>query len=153
MTVKVLLGMIAGFALAGCLTETTTKTVASAPLSVVETEVFNLIVTLGFDAGIAQVIARDCPRLRYDERLEARQTHGLAKRVTDMLDGDAERAAELVDRLERQTERQRVAVIQPRLLAYIKANDYLPGSAETACRVGSQERRNNSTIGQLLVPE
>jgi hypothetical protein len=55
--------------------------------------------------------------------------------------------------LERKNDAQIAVLVEPRLLAYIKSNDYLPGSVEGACRVGNKERRSNTAIGQLLIAE
>jgi hypothetical protein len=143
--------LIAVSVLAGCVTETTK--VSSGPLTGADAEVYNLAVNAAIDVAIADTISDDCPRLRYNSREERVQLKAVADKATALLDGDVERAAAIVDRLVLQNSRDLLPQAEAGLLAYIKANDYIPGSAATACRVGNEERRNGSAIGRLLIAE
>jgi hypothetical protein len=147
MTVKVFC-LVATLALAGCVTETTQVT--TAPLTAAEAEVSKVVLAAATEIGIASVIAEDCPQLGYNMREEDRQIEAAVQKSIVLLDGDVDRAVELIEVLERQSDAQLFPQIEPRILAYIKANDYLPGSATGACRVGNEERRKGTAIGRLL---
>jgi hypothetical protein len=148
---KIMLAADAACTLTGCVTKT--ASVATQPLTGAEAQAFDLFVDLAVDQAMAEVIAEDCPRLRYDKRIERRQVEGLLTQTEALLNGDLQRAQTLFERLDNLSKRQRRAIVEPRVLAYIKANDYLPGSIESACRVGDAERANNTAIGRLLAPE
>jgi hypothetical protein len=143
--------VVAAVGLAGCVTET--AVVSSKPVSPEELEVRARALDFATNAAFAQLIAEDCPTLGYSPRTEAALIETLITQSVDLLDGDLPRTVSIFESLERQSEAQLLAQAEPKLLAFIKANDYLPGSAASACRVGQQELRKRSIIGQLLVPQ
>jgi hypothetical protein len=143
--------LVAMLALSGCVTET--STVATKPLTGAEAQVYNLFFDSGINSAIAQSIADDCPRLAFSKAAENQYLSATADKGVELLNGDAVRAEQIADAMADQAERELRPQVEERLLAYVKAQDYLPGSADQACRVGNEERARGSAIGRMLVAQ
>jgi hypothetical protein len=139
-------GLVAALALAGCVT----TPVASVPITGLEAEVFNVILDDAFAIATAEQLAEDCPGLGFNEAQRRTIVDRTVVTVVDKFNGDVVRAERLVKEMQRRLLDGVDPAISQRLLAYIKANDYLPGDAAAACRVGEKELRNGTLVGQML---
>jgi hypothetical protein len=136
-------GLVCAFVLTGCVTP-------SAPITGLEAQVFKVVMDDAFAVATAEQLARDCPRLGFDEALSKRVGAKTAAKVIDMFDGDLVRAERLLTIMKRRVDSGSEPEADRRILAYLQANNYIPGDTEAACRTGEKERRNGSAIGQML---